>query len=219
MSESSWAPGPKGESPSLHPADWTLELYAEGELSAEEQTETEAHLAKCCRCAQEVDSFRVFLEELNQLPRLAPSPGFNDAVMARVQIAPPPRLEVWMQKWLPTTRRAWALTLGVLSVPAMPVIALVAYVLTQPMVSASSLLAFGGEWIRTHVWGLAVDAMQWLATSRAAESAASALSVVGGLSTVYVTIVLALFAVGTPLALWSLFRLARIPTRGIVHAN
>lgn len=204
---------------SLHPADWVLELYAEGELSPDEATEAEAHLTACGRCSAEVDAFRTLFAELGQVSRLAPGPQFSDAVMARVTIAPPPRLEVWLQRWLPRTRRAWAIALGVAAVPAAPVIALLVWILTWPTSATATLVRGGAAWLGEHVQSLALGLAHWMIETSVVEQLRAGLAAIGGMSTVYLAAAFVMLAVGIPLSAWALVRLVRTPTGEMIHAN
>jgi hypothetical protein len=204
---------------SLHPADWMLELYAEGELQPDEAVETEAHVTACGRCRAEVDAFRMLFAELGQVSRFAPGPEFSEAVMARVKITPPPRLEVWLQRWLPRTPRAWALALGIVAVPAAPVIALLAWVLSWPTGAKTSLAGDAARWAGEQIWSFVLGVAHWVIETSAGEYARAALAAIGGMSTVYLAATAILLGVGILLSAWALVRLVRTPHGEMIHAN
>ncbi|MGB1841630.1 MAG: anti-sigma factor family protein [Longimicrobiales bacterium] len=64
----------------------TMQAFLEGELSRQETTSTEEHLASCSRCAAELDGWRVLFEDLGDLSSHRPHEGFHDRVMARVEV-------------------------------------------------------------------------------------------------------------------------------------
>ena len=59
-----------------HIQDWL-----DGRLSAPETNRVEAHLARCALCREEAVSWRALLDELYELPALAPGPGFPGRVL------------------------------------------------------------------------------------------------------------------------------------------
>ena len=76
-----------------HPADASaphlsadeIELWAEGLLPGARVM----HLADCRDCLTVAEAERALLIALAQVPRLAPSQGFTDRVLARIRIPAP----------------------------------------------------------------------------------------------------------------------------------
>ena len=205
---------------SEHLSDWILEQYAEGALSPEEQSSAEEHLEFCGRCAAELDGYRALFAALGEMPRFAPSPAFGDAVMARVKVAPAPSPVVaWAMRRLPQTPRGWSVLLGALLLPAMPVVALVAWVMSQPLVSRESIWQWttaqtlqGSQAFlaRLTEWGMGSGLFEW---SQAVYTLL--MSVPAGT----LSAVLAVLAIGIPISTWSLVRLVRTPVERVHYAN
>jgi anti-sigma factor RsiW len=72
-----------------HLGDDTLQAFLEGDLSGRERGRAEEHLASCPRCSAELDGWRLLFEEIQDLPVLAPQPGFGDRVLAGVRSPEP----------------------------------------------------------------------------------------------------------------------------------
>ncbi len=83
-----------------------LQSWLEGELDAVRSAEVEAHLQACARCASEIEGWRLLFEELQELPKLAPSAHFQGPVLDRLsRSAPrpeplPARLGRWLVGWI-----------------------------------------------------------------------------------------------------------------------
>ena len=69
----------------LHPTTEILEAFAEGGLDAADGAVVQSHLLGCHRCDSVVEEWRSVFYSLAQLPRLAPSRGFAERVMAHVR--------------------------------------------------------------------------------------------------------------------------------------
>lgn len=59
-----------------------IQAFLEGELPRQEQAAFEEHAHSCARCSAEVEAWGLVLAELSGLPRIEPSPGFAERVMA-----------------------------------------------------------------------------------------------------------------------------------------
>ena len=104
-----------------HPEQERLEALAAGELTAADAAVVESHLVGCTRCREEVEEWRALFGALGDLPGIEPSPGFADAVMARVDVR-----SAWAERtsaalrWLtPRTTAAWALLATAFALPAL----------------------------------------------------------------------------------------------------
>lgn len=203
-----------------HLTEWTLEQLAEGTLPEAQQAVAAAHLDACRRCAAELEGYRSLFAALSEMPRFAPSPGFSDAVLTRVRMAPEPAPWLaWVQRRLPSTRRGWAILSAALVAPALPVLALMAWLLSRPLVSAATLWQwtvltsqqFGRAAVATLLsWGTQLGVVGW------AQAAYAALLDVPLVALAAVVIALAIVI---PLSAWSLVRLIRTPTGNITYAN
>lgn len=204
---------------SQHLDDWTLGQLAEGMLSGTELSSATEHVEACGQCADELAGYRALYAALSDMPRHAPSPAFNDAVMARVRLAQPSPVWAWIQGWLPTTRRGWTILGAALVAPALPLIGMMAWVLTHPGVSMGSLWQTAttatGSFVAAAFdqvidWGLSSGVFGWVQLT--VESALSLpLPTVAG--------VFALLGIAIPLSAWSLYRLIREPMGNATYAN
>lgn len=202
-----------------HLDDWTLEQMAEGALSELELPRATAHLESCVRCTAELEGYRALHAALSGLPRLAPSPGFSDAVMARVKIAEPSPVWAAIQRWLPSTRRGWALMSAAIVAPALPILWLLTWLFTQPGVSAAGMAAQAVDGARS----AGSTAAGWL-FERTLESGVfgwmrSAFDAVQSVPLETLAGVFGVLAVAIPLSAWSLFRLVRTPMRNATYAS
>lgn len=62
-------------------------LHLEGETSPVEGSQFEEHLAACSSCREDYAAFLATTGVVRDLPRVTPSPGFEDRVLARVRAA------------------------------------------------------------------------------------------------------------------------------------
>lgn len=203
-----------------HLSPWTLEQLAEGSLPSEERRMASQHVQACGRCAAELDSVQDLFSALADLPRFAPAAGFNDAVMASVSIAPRASLvPAWLARWLPATGRGWTMLVSAIAAPALPLILLVLWLLTKPLVSVETLWIWGGGKVSNAAqagWTAAVDLGL---ESGAFAIANSALQSAAAVSPALVAAVITVFAIAIPLSAWSLVRFARSPLGQSNYAN
>ncbi len=125
-----------------------LQDFVDDALPSGGRREVQAHLATCSTCRTAMHEWESLAARLSELPRLAPSRGFADQVMARVQVperatapARPGFLEV-VGGLVPSTTRGWALTGLAAAVPAAAMALLAAYVLTHPVLGAGELASY-----------------------------------------------------------------------------
>lgn len=203
-----------------HVPQWTLELFAEDALPAEERDEVRAHVDRCGHCTAELEASRAFLASLAGLHAFEPPAGFADAVMARVNLRPEgsPVL-VRVRRWLPVTRRGWMTLFGIMMAPLGSLVALAAWLLSHPLVTVGGLWSMGQEWgeeagrsLLSGVSRLAVESGAWEWGTRVVET-------VWANPFGTVTLVMAFMALATPVSAWSLVRLLRTPVGGAAHAN
>lgn len=125
----------------LHPASDRLEAYVEDSLDGSDRAVLESHLISCARCQSEVDELRALFTTLAALPRLVPTPGFADRVMAGVRIQQPWALRVaaWLRRWVPSGTTGWALVTAILSLPVLLAGGATAWLLSQPRFTVHGL--------------------------------------------------------------------------------
>jgi anti-sigma factor RsiW len=206
--------------PNAHLSDWTLDLLAEDALSHAERTAAEAHLRGCARCSGELDAARAVITALSSLPHFEPSPSFPLAVMSRV--VPLPRqaaAQARVRRWLPKTRRGWAM-MGALSVaPLASMAALLAWLLSHPMVSAGALLGMGERWVRHTAWSLLARGAEALVKSGAWQWVADGAAGLARMSTEQLSVAAITLAILIPASGWVVARLLRTPVGGMTHAH
>lgn len=203
-----------------HLSEWTLEQLAEGLLSEYEHQSATTHIDACPRCAGELDACRTLFTALAGLPRFAPSPSFGDVVISRIHIGPRPSPMVErVRRWLPATRRGWFLVAAALITPALPLVALLVWLLSQPMVSAVSLLEWGSRWGAETASSALTIVARWEAAVGLDRAVHLISSLVSGLPLGIVLTVAVLMALGIPLSAWSLVRLVRTPMGDVHYAN
>ncbi len=136
-----------------HPEPDRLQDLLDGILLGPELVETRAHLAACSNCRTEMVQWRELAAHLEGLSNLAPSPGFEERVMARVRARAPAvataaarsrsaRLWSRVGALRPRTRRAWAVACGVVVAPTAAASALAYFVLSHPALTPGYLLSF-----------------------------------------------------------------------------
>ena len=132
-----------------HPTATRLQAFLEASLEGAERAVVESHLTHCDRCQAEVAELRSLFAALDGLPMLEPTPGFTDRVMERVKVRRPVAVTVaaWTEEWLeritPQSTRGWAAAAAVLALPVIGATVLVAWLLSQPGVSAQGLWMVG----------------------------------------------------------------------------
>lgn len=196
----------------LHLPPWTIEELAEDTLSAAERAEALRHVRACSRCAADLDVSRAMIETLGALPVLAPSPGFADAVMARVEIAP-----ARARRWLPKTRAGWMGMGAALLVPIAPLVAMLTWLFGYPGVGVASLWDVARRWVVDAAWSGVVRTTEAVVRSPAFEwMVTRGNELVGGSQGLSVAAIL--FAIAIPVSGWAMLRLLRSPVGGVSNA-
>ena len=203
-----------------HLTEWTLEQLAEGVLPPEEAGAATEHLQRCARCSAELDAFRVLVSALSDLPRFAPSAAFADGVMARVRMAPATDpVYARVVAHLPQTRRGWAMLVAAAVAPALPLIALLTWVLTQPLVSIGGLWQYATGQVSEFSRAVVAQLVDWSAALGLLGTGQSLYDAIVSVPLVTLGIAVAVLAVAIPLSAWSLVRLVRAPMGNVTYAN
>lgn len=109
------------------------------------------HLDGCSRCRRELSSLEDLHASLSGLPYHAPSPGFADAVMSRVDLSAPWHVRLLYRDWTP----AAGFSAGALAVAA---IGFWIWLFTRGGVALEAVLSVAAEWARAALWDLVVGA-------------------------------------------------------------
>lgn len=165
-----------------HPNAERLHGYVEETLDAAERASVETHVSGCHECRTEVAELRSLFEVLSTVPELEPGPGFADRVMTKVRVRRPAfaGAGAWVERVTPQTTHGWAAAAAVLALPVIGTTVLVAWLMSQPGVTAQGLwtltsglageaLSSGWQWAWTRFAGTTLAA--WL--SQAVELAGS----------------------------------------------
>lgn len=208
------------EGETAHLTAQTIEQLAEGNLAAAEERGARKHIIECVHCAMELEAFESLFARLGDLPRFAPSPVFADAVMARVRINPEESFALaWLRRFLPTTRRGWVLLGSATLAPALPIFALVLLLLTQPLLSLTTLW----QWGTLRLQSLAQASFAWLfdagINSGLYGMAESGFSTVLSFPVLILYSAVLVLGFAIPLSGWGLLRLTRAPMASVNHAN
>lgn len=102
------------------------------------------HVADCDRCRRELERLREVDEALTALPAVEPSPGFTDAVMARVRLPVP-----WYRRLLAWIAARWTVVVPAGSLAAASA-ALGLWIFTRPGVTPGGVL----DWTLTRISAL-----------------------------------------------------------------
>ena len=148
----------------LHPTTDILEAYAEGGLEAADGAVVHSHLLACHRCDSVVVEWRSLFHALAHLPRLAPSRGFAERVMARVRIAQPwhARATAAVTRLLPRSTRGWALAAAFLALPVLAGGTLMAWLLSKSYVTSHGLWVFTTDRIAAGIQALVTGVLTFL---------------------------------------------------------
>ena len=204
----------------MHLPDWTLEQLAEGQLPPAEHREATLHLESCSRCSSVVDGYIALFAALSDLPRFAPSPGFSDAVIARTRLTPEPGpIALWLRRFVPKTRRGWALLGAAVVAPTLPILGVVVWLLTHPLLTPLSLWQWLSAQGTSAGASTGVVALRWATNSGVAGLMRGVYELARGLPLETVTVLATLLAIAIPLSVWAIVRLVRTPMKDVTYAN
>lgn len=195
-----------------HPTTERLEAFVEASLERAERAVVDAHVASCARCRTEVGELGALFEALGGLPAVEPPDGFADRVMARVRVRVRVRrpalatAAAWLERVTPQSTRGWAAAAAVLALPVIGATVLVAWLLSQPGVSAQGLWMF----TTGQLMDAAAVSWQWAATQLAgsvlAVWAAEAAAFLGSVGTGQVGLAVVLFTTLTAGSVYILYQ-------------
>ena len=204
----------------MHLSDFTLEQLAEGQLPPAEHREATLHLETCPRCSSVVDGYRALFAALSDLPRFAPSPGFSDAVIARTRLTPEPGpVALWLRRFVPQTRRGWALLGAAVVAPVLPMVGALVWLLTHPLMTPGTLWQWASSQGSAAGASTGVVALRWATNSGVAGLMRGAYNAVLGVPLETVTVLATLLAIAMPLSVWAIVRLVRTPMKDVTYAN
>lgn len=189
-----WVNGWLGAGATGHVEPELVQSFVDGALPRRQAVRVERHLDACGACADEARRWTDLFHSLDSLGELAPSEGFESAVMARVSLPEPARAPAAVPglpsgaaeaaRWLgrartlvPQTRRAWAALSGAAVTPVVTFGLVVYAVFSHPALTAETLISY--------VWWQLGDlaAAAWSAGVGAAAQAIGALGLQGVLET------------------------------------
>jgi anti-sigma factor RsiW len=71
-----------------------IQSYLDGEASGEDASRVREHTGSCARCRSEMEAWQTLFTGLEGLEEVAPAPGFQGRVLARLAPLPPERLGI-----------------------------------------------------------------------------------------------------------------------------
>lgn len=128
----------------LHPAPERLEAFVEGVLDDADRVVVESHLVTCARCQAEADEWKALFSVLSSLPRIEPSPGFADRVMAGVHVKQPWTVRAMdlLRRLIPSGTTGWLLATALLALPVLAAGGVMAWLLSRPTITPEGLWLF-----------------------------------------------------------------------------
>lgn len=127
--------------------------------------EQRRHLEACERCRHELDRLEALDEALAGLPELRPSPGFTEAVMARVELPAP-----WYRRIWTAVLDRWVLLAVLLAGGGATAGGAAWWVAARPEMTWGGLTSFVLERVSTLFWTAVVAAGRLLWASGIADS-------------------------------------------------
>ena len=200
----------------------------ENQLARGTRLRVEAHLGSCTDCESLVREWATLFSRIEEIPRLEPSRGFAERVMAEVQVVAIAEVSRtpktgWLERalgagraLLPSSPKGWAVAGALFAAPSVGLIAAVAAVVAHPLLSLRELVLFL-SWRASELGGLAwawsLDVLTATPGVYQMMEALRALTETPGLAAAGV---LALWAT-TMTAAWVLYRYIVAPTLSTGH--
>jgi anti-sigma factor RsiW len=201
----------------IHPTPDRLEAFVEGGLPDGDRAVLESHVLACVRCQAEVEEWRALFAALSDLPRVAPSVGFAERVMAGVTVAVPwyARAGALLGRLLPKSTFGWTLVVAVLGLPMLTGAGMMAWLLSHPTMTFGDLSYFMAAQLiallQTGAAGAAALLVENATTLRIVDAARGLL---GGAGLKQLGLAASLFSTLTMVSLWVLYsNLVRTTTR------
>jgi anti-sigma factor RsiW len=136
-----------------------LQDLLDGALGAGDRRRAEAHLARCSPCQDEFQRWEGVFARLSALEHMVPSDGFGDRVFKAWQAVRPstlspagpgirlfgdwtPGLAAAARRLVPESPRGWAAAAALVSIPMVPLIAVISAVFAHPLLSFEALASF-----------------------------------------------------------------------------
>ena len=131
------------------------------------------HAAGCAACRKELTAWERMYATLAGLGHFAPSATFHLRVLQQLRALasasftprPTSRLEEWLEAargLLPNTRAGWAVATALVAAPALGVLALIAVLLLNPLLTAGDLIAFASWRVEGLLQLASASVMQWI---------------------------------------------------------
>lgn len=109
-----------------------LSLYQDNELDADRHEMVKSHLEQCPVCRQEAEELNVLSAAVKTFKPIQAPPRFEDIVMQRVMVLPPPAVPTWFERFFVSHQRRWTLAM------ATPALALLILSLVLPSIPRHS---------------------------------------------------------------------------------
>lgn len=167
------------------------------------------HLDRCGRCRREVASLESLHATISRLPYHAPSPGFADAVMSRVDLGAPWYVRIFARDWTP-----WAgFSAGALALAAT---GFWVWLFTRGGVALDSVLSVAIEWAQATLWDLVIGAGRLLYDTGLGPAAAEVIDAMTPAAAAAIAAAVALLGI---LASLTVFKLMELPVPALGSAR
>jgi hypothetical protein len=196
----------------LHPDTEKLQGIVEEALAAGERVVVESHLLGCADCRNEVEEWTSLFAMLSTMPRVAPSFGFANRVMAHVELPDPwyarlpARVGAQLRTFVPKTTRGWAAATACLALPIAFFAALAAWLLSKPYITPQGLVAFTYGKVQGAIEAVATGAMSTVLQSDVALITARSLDAVTSAGAGAAGALLFAVSMATALSAWVLYQ-------------
>lgn len=202
-----------------HPETERLQELAAGRMDASDAAVVESHLSACERCRDEVEEWSAIFGLLSSTTDFAPSSGFAERVMTRVDVRVPlsVRISALVDRVLPRSTRGWTLAAAFMALPALIYLGAFAWLASRPWFSTGWLLTAARDGLIGGMTGAFSAAWDWTASRPLVQSALQTLAAAG---TETIGLGLAVFGTATVVSAWVLYRhLIRTPSRDSGYAT
>lgn len=168
--------------PAGHLAPGQIQEYLDGRLRGRAARKLEGHLDTCAVCRTEADGLHALSVQLESLPRLAPSEGFAERVMAGVRVqqmaalveSPTTRhgrFVEWVRTHLPRPVRSWPALIGAGTAPAVVAALVLQALFSHELFTVGSLVSFLGFKLSGLLTSAAAAGNAWMADNPLAAQA------------------------------------------------
>jgi anti-sigma factor RsiW len=156
-----------------HARPRAIQDVLDGLAGSAARAQLHAHAAGCSTCRKELTAWERMYAALAGLGHFAPSPAFHLRVLEQLRSlaidsfasSRGGRLDEWLaaaRGLLPSTRGGWAVATALVAAPALGLLAFIAILLLNPLLTAADLIAFASWRMEGLVQLASASVMQWI---------------------------------------------------------